>query len=263
MVYRRIKLKILENKKALILGVANDKSIAYGIAKVFYENGATLGFNYLDERIEKRVRPIAQEFNSDLVVKCDVSKDEDITNLVNTVKEKWGSVDIIVHSIAYANKEYLKDYYYKVDRQSFLQAMDISVYSFTAIAREFLPVINEGGSLLTLSYYGAEKVVYNYNVMGVAKAALEASVKYLARDLGVLKKVRVNCISAGPIKTLAAMGISDFGDIQKVAIERSPLRKAVSIEEVGNAALFLCSDLASGITGEILYVDAGYNIIGM
>ncbi|MCX7760141.1 MAG: enoyl-ACP reductase [Hydrogenothermaceae bacterium] len=255
-------MKLLEGKKALILGVANDKSIAYGIAKIFYENGATLGFNYLDERIEKRVRPIAQEFNSDLLVKCDVSKDEDIENLVNTVKEKWGSVDIIVHSIAYANKEYLKDVYYKVDRQSFLQAMDISVYSFTAIAREFLPIMNEGGSLLTLSYYGAEKVVYNYNVMGVAKAALEASVKYLARDFGE-KGIRVNCISAGPIKTLAAMGIADFGDIQKVAAERSPLKRTVTIEEVGKAALFLSSDLASGITGEILYVDAGYNIIGM
>ncbi|MEZ0323716.1 MAG: enoyl-ACP reductase [Hydrogenothermaceae bacterium] len=255
-------MKLLEGKKALILGVANDKSIAYGIAKVFYENGAILGFNYLDERIEKRVRPIANEFNSDLVVKCDVSKDEEIENLVNTVKEKWGSVDIIVHSIAYANKEYLKDVYYKVDRQSFLQTMDISVYSFTAIAREFLPIMNEGGSFLTLSYYGAEKVVYNYNVMGVAKAALEASVKYLARDFGE-KGIRVNCISAGPIKTLAAMGIADFGDIQKVAAERAPLKRAVTIEEVGKAALFLCSDLASGITGEILYVDAGYNIIGM
>lgn len=255
-------MKILEGKKALILGVANEKSIAYGIAKVLYENGAILGFNYLDERIEKRVRPIAEEFKTDLVVKCDVSKDEDIENLFNTVKEKWGNIDIIVHSIAYANKEYLKDVYYKVDRQSFLQAMDISVYSFTAIARQFLPILNEGSSLLTLSYYGAEKVVYNYNIMGVAKAALEASVKYLARDLGE-KGIRVNCISAGPIKTLAAMGIADFGDIQKVAAERSPLKRTVSIEEVGKAALFLCSDLASGITGEILYVDAGYNIIGM
>lgn len=255
-------MKILEGKKALILGVANEKSIAYGIAKVLYENGAILGFNYLDERIEKRVRPIAEEFKTDLVVKCDVSKDEDIENLFNTVKEKWGNVDIIVHSIAYANKEYLKDVYYKVDRQSFLQAMDISVYSFTAIARQFLPILNEGSSLLTLSYYGAEKVVYNYNIMGVAKAALEASVKYLARDLGE-KGIRVNCISAGPIKTLAAMGIADFADIQKVAAERSPLKRTVSIEEVGKAALFLCSDLASGITGEILYVDAGYNIIGM
>lgn len=255
-------MKILEGKKALILGVANEKSIAYGIAKVLYENGAILGFNYLDERIEKRVRPIAEEFKTDLVVKCDVSKDEDIENLFNTVKEKWGNIDIIVHSIAYANKEYLKDVYYKVDRQSFLQAMDISVYSFTAIARQFLPILNEGSSLLTLSYYGAEKVVYNYNIMGVAKAALEASVKYLARDLGE-KGIRVNCISAGPIKTLAAMGIADFADIQKVAAERSPLKRTVSIEEVGKAALFLCSDLASGITGEILYVDAGYNIIGM
>ncbi|GAB6072900.1 enoyl-ACP reductase FabI [Venenivibrio stagnispumantis] len=256
-------MSLLAGKKALILGLANDKSIAYGIAKKFYEHGATLGFNYLDERIEKRVRPIAEEFNAELVVKCDVSKDEEIQNLFNEVKEKWGNIDIIVHSIAYANKEYLKDYYYKVDRASFLEAMDISVYSFTAIARQFLPIFNEGGSLLTLSYYGAEKVVYNYNVMGVAKAALEASVKYLARDLGEIKNLRVNCISAGPIKTLAAMGIAQFSEIQKVAEERSPLKKSVTIEEVGNTALFLCSDLASGITGEIIYVDAGYHIIGM
>lgn len=255
-------MKLLEGKKALILGVANEKSIAYGIAKIFYENGALLGFNYLDERIEKRIKPIAQELNSDVVIKCDVSKDEDIKNLVKEIEERWGSIDIIVHSIAFANKEYLKDVYYKVDRESFLQAMDISVYSFTALAREFLPIMNEGGSLLTLSYYGAEKVIYNYNVMGVAKAALEASVKYLARDFGE-KNIRVNCISAGPIKTLAAMGIADFGDIQKVAAERSPLKRTVSIDEVGKASLFLCSDLASGITGEILYVDAGYNIIGM
>ncbi|NPA16427.1 enoyl-ACP reductase FabI [Persephonella sp.] len=254
---------LLEGKKALILGVANNKSIAYGIAKAFHREGAVLGFNYLNEKIEKRVRPIAEEFGSDLVVKCDVSSDEDIKNLVDTVREKWGSIDIIVHSIAYANKEYLKDYYYKVDRQSFLEAMNISVYSFTALAREFMELFNEGGNLLTLSYYGAEKVVYNYNVMGVAKAALEASVKYLARDLGELKNIRVNAISAGPIKTLAASGISQFGEIQRIAAERSPLKRTVTIDEVGNAALFLCSELASGITGEILYVDAGYNIIGM
>ena len=254
---------LLKGKKALILGVANNKSIAYGISKIFHQEGAVLGFNYLNEKIEKRVRPIAEEFGSDLVVKCDVSSDEDIKNLVETVKEKWGSIDIIVHSIAYANKEYLEGYYYKVDRQSFLQAMDISVYSFTAIAREFLPIMNEGGNLLTLSYYGAEKVIYHYNVMGVAKAALEASVKYLARDLGELKKIRVNAISAGPIKTLAASGIDQFSKILKTAEERSPLKKSVTIEEVGKAALFLCSDLGTGVTGEILYVDAGYHVIGM
>ena len=254
---------LLKGKKALILGVANNKSIAYGIAKAFHREGAVLGFNYLNEKIEKRVRPIAEEFGAEIITKCDVSSDEDIKNLAETVREKWGTIDIIVHSIAYANKEFLKDYYYKVDRKSFLEAMDISVYSFTAIAREFMDMFNEGGNLLTLSYYGAEKVVYNYNVMGVAKAALEASVKYLARDLGKLKNVRVNAISAGPIKTLAASGISQFSEIQKMAAERAPLQRTVTIDEVGNAALFLCSDLASGITGEILYVDAGYNIIGM
>lgn len=254
---------MLEGKKALILGIANKRSIAYGIAKVFKENGAEIGINYLNEKFEKKLQPIAEELNATIFHKLDVSSDEEIEEFFNVVKEKWGSVDIIVHSIAYANKEYLKGYYYPVDRQSFLQAMDISVYSFTAIARQFLPIINENGSLLTISYYGAEKVIYNYNVMGVAKAALEASVKYLARDLGEIKKIRVNAISAGPIKTLAASGIEQFSAIQKMAIERAPLKRAVTIEEVGNSALFLCSDLGSGVTGEILHVDAGYNIIGM
>jgi len=256
-------LSILEGKKALILGIANKRSIAYGIAKVFKENGAKIGINYLNEKFQKKLEPIAQELEAEIFYKLDVSSDEEIEAFYQKVKEIWGSVDIIVHSIAYANKEFLKDYYYRVDRKSFLQAMDISVYSFTAIARQFLPIINENGSLLTLSYYGAEKVIYNYNVMGVAKAALEASVKYLARDLGELKKIRVNAISAGPIKTLAAAGIDQFSSIQKISAERAPLKRSVTIEEVGNAALFLCSDLGSGITGEILHVDAGYNVIGM
>ncbi len=254
---------LLDGKKAVVLGIANNRSIAYGIAKALHENGAKIGMNYLNEKFQKKLQPIADELNAEIYEKLDVSSDEEITNFVDKVKEVWGDVDIIVHSIAFANKEYLKDYYYTVDRQSFLQAMDISVYSFTALAREFLPIINEGGNLLTLSYYGAEKVVYNYNVMGVAKAALEASVRYLSRDLGKLKQVRVNAISAGPIKTLAAAGISQFSEIQRETAERSPLTRSVTIEEVGNAAVFLCSDLASGITGEILHVDAGFNIIGL
>jgi len=254
---------LLEGKKALILGIANKRSIAYGIAKVFKENGAKIGINYLNEKFKTKLQPIADELKAEIFHKLDVSSDEEIEEFFNVVKEKWENVDIIVHSIAYANKEYLKDYYYKVDRQSFLQAMDISVYSFTALAKWFLPILNEGGSLLTLSYYGAEKVVYNYNVMGVAKAALEASVKYLARDLGEIKNIRVNAISAGPIKTLAASGINQFSSIQKATEERSPLKKSVTIEEVGKSALFLCSDLSSGITGEILHVDAGYHVIGL
>lgn len=256
-------MELLKGKKALIMGVANDKSIAYGITKAFYENGAEIGLTYQNDKIKKRLEKIATKIDVSFIEKCDVSSDEDIKNLVGFVKEKWGSIDIIVHSIAFANKEYLKDYYYKVDRQSFLQAMDISVYSFTAIAREFLPIFNEGGNLLTLTYYGSEKVIFTYNLMGVAKAGLEASVKYLARDLGELKGIRVNAISAGPIKTLAASGISNFSNIQRIAEERSPLKRTVSIDEVGKTALFLCSDLASGITGEIIYVDAGYHIIGM
>jgi enoyl-[acyl-carrier protein] reductase I len=256
-------MRLLEGKKALILGVANNKSIAYGIAKVFSENGAEIGLTYPNEKIQKRLIKLSNDLNTKFIEKCDVSLDEDIKNLAERVKEEWGELDILVHSVAYANKEYLKDYYYKVDRNSFLQAMDISVYSFTALARELLSLLKEGASLMTLTYYGSQKVVYNYNVMGVAKAALEASVRYLARDLGELKKIRVNAISAGPIKTLAASGIDNFYSIQKTAEERSPLKKVVSIEEVGNTALFLASDLSSGITGETIYVDAGYNIIGM
>ncbi len=256
-------MRLLEGKKALILGVANNKSIAYGIAKAFSENGAEIGLTYPNEKIQKRLIKLSNDLNTKFIEKCDVSLDEDIKKLVERVKEEWGELDILVHSVAYANKEYLKDYYYKVDRNSFLQAMDISVYSFTALARELLPLLKEGASLMTLTYYGSQKVVYNYNVMGVAKAALEASVRYLARDLGELKKIRVNAISAGPIKTLAASGIDNFYSIQKTAEERSPLKKVVSIEEVGNTALFLASDLSSGITGETIYVDAGYNIIGM
>ncbi len=254
---------LLEGKKALILGIANQRSIAYGIAKIFKENGAKIGINYLNEKFERKLKPIADELEAEIFHKLDVSSDEEIEEFFNVVKEKWGEVDIIVHSIAYANKEYLKDYYYRVDRQSFLQAMDISVYSFTALARQFLPILNEGGSLLTLSYYGAEKVVVNYNVMGVAKAALEASVKYLARDLGEIKNIRVNAISAGPIKTLAAAGIDQFSNIQKLTEQKAPLKRSVTIEEVGKSALFLCSDLGSGVTGEVLHVDAGYHVIGL
>lgn len=254
---------LLEGKKAIILGIANKRSIAYGIAKVFKENGAEIGINYLNEKFEKKLKPIADELETSIYHRLDVSSDEQIEEFFNVVKEKWGEVDIIVHSIAYANKEYLKGYYYTVDRLSFLQAMDISVYSFTALARQFLPILNKGGNLLTLSYYGAEKVVYNYNLMGVAKAALEASVKYLARDLGEIKEVRVNAISAGPIKTLAASGIDQFSAIQKEAEKKAPLKRSVTIEEVGKSALFLCSSLGDGISGEVLHVDAGYNIIGM
>jgi enoyl-[acyl-carrier protein] reductase I len=254
---------LLEGKKALILGIANQRSIAYGIAKVFKENGAKIGINYLAEKFERKLQPIAEELEAEIFHKLDVSSDKEIEEFFNVVKEKWGSVDIIIHSIAFANKEYLRDYYYKVDRQSFLQAMDISVYSFTALARQFLPILNENGSLLTISYYGAEKVISNYNVMGVAKAALEASVKYLSRDLGEIKKIRVNAISAGPIKTLAASGINQFSEIQEKTEQLSPLKRSVTIEEVGKAALFLCSDLGSGVTGEILHVDAGANIIAL
>ena len=254
---------LLEGKKALILGIANQRSIAYGIAKIFKENGAKIGINYLNEKFERKLKPIADELEAEIFHKLDVSSDEEIEEFFNVVKEKWGEVDIIVHSIAYANKEYLKDYYYRVDRQSFLQAMDISVYSFTALARQFLPILNEGGSLLTLSYYGAEKVVVNYNVMGVTKAALEASVKYLARDLGEIKNIRVNAVSAGPIKTLAAAGIDQFSNIQKLTEQKAPLKRSVTIEEVGKSALFLCSDLGSGVTGEVLHVDAGYHVIGL
>ena len=254
---------ILKGKRGLIVGVANNKSIAYGIAKACRDQGAELAFTYLNDALKKRVEPIAQELGSEMVYPLDVSKPEEFEALAAALKEKWGTFDFIVHAVAFAPKEALSEPFVQTTKEAFNVAMDISVYSLIELSRYMLPLLNDGASILTLSYLGAEKYIPNYNVMGVAKAALEASVRYLAADLGPRKKIRVNAISAGPIKTLAASGIGDFRFILKWNEANAPLRENVTIEEVGNSAMFLLSPLASGVTGEVLYVDAGYHLMGM
>jgi len=254
---------IMKGKRGLIVGVANNKSIAYGIAKACHEQGAELAFTYLNDALKKRVEPIAAEFGSDMVYELDVSRPEHFEALAAALKEKWGTFDFVVHAVAFAPKEALSNPFVETTREAFGVAMDISVYSLIELSRYMLPMLNEGASILTLSYLGAEKYVPNYNVMGVAKAALEASVRYLAADLGPRKKVRVNAISAGPIKTLAASGIGDFRFILKWNEANAPLRNNVTIDEVGNSAMFLLSPLAGGVTGEVLYVDGGYHVMGM
>jgi enoyl-[acyl-carrier protein] reductase I len=253
---------LLTGKNALIFGIANDHSIAWGIAQAFAREGARLGFCYAGPALEKRVRPLAEEMRVRFVEPCDVSSDIQIAAVMRKAADTFGSLDIIIHSIGFARKEELTGLYYNTTREGFHIAMDISVYSFTALARAAAPYLNSGGSLLTLSYYGAEKVTANYNVMGVAKAALEASVRYLANDFGP-KHIRVNAISAGPIRTLASAGVSGFQSMRSHFREVAPLRRHVSIEDVGNTAVYLSSDLASGVTGDVLYVDAGFHIIGV
>ena len=254
---------LLTGKKGIIFGVANERSIAWAIAESLHKEGAELAFAYGSEVLEKRVKPLAESIDSKIVELCDVTKDEDIEAFFNKVRDNFGTVDILVHSIAFANKDELKGEYLGTTREGFRIAMDVSVYSLAAISRYAVPLMaGREGSIITLTYYGSEKVVPNYNVMGVAKAALEASVRYLAADLGT-KGIRVNAISPGPIKTLAAAGIGGFREMLNHAAEKAPLRRNVTTEEVGKTALFLCSDLGSGVTGEVIYVDGGYNIIGM
>lgn len=254
---------ILSGKTALIFGVANDHSIAWGIAKAFHREGATLGFSYAGEKLERRVRPLAESLGSTFVEPCDVSKDDDIAAVVEKTRAAFGEIDILVHAIAFANRDDLSGPYYNVTRAGFQLAMDISVYSFTALARAFRPIMRPGGSLLTLTYLGSVRAVHHYNVMGVAKAALEASVRYLAMDLGTdEKRLRVNGISAGPIRTLAVAGIAGSRQMISEFAKVSLLRRNITIDDVGNAAAYLCSDLAAGVTGEIHYVDAGYNVAG-
>ncbi|MEJ7554493.1 MAG: enoyl-ACP reductase [Aquificaceae bacterium] len=254
---------LLEGKKALIMGVANERSIAYGIAKAFYREGAELCFTYANEKLKKRVEEIAKEFGSELLFECDVSKDEHITALKDWLSKVWGGLDIIVHSIAYAPKEEFKGGVIDTSREGFKIAMDISVYSLIAITRELLPLM-EGrqGSIITLSYYGAEKVVPHYNVMGIAKSALESTVRYLAYDIAKHGH-RINAISAGPIKTLAAYSITGFHLLMEHTIKVNPFGKAITIEDVGDTAVFLCSDWARAITGEVIHVDNGYHIMGV
>ncbi|MGE4266978.1 MAG: enoyl-ACP reductase [Deferribacterales bacterium] len=253
---------LLDGKKALVFGVANNKSIAYAIARNFIEQGAEVAFSYAGEKLESRVAKVSEELGGKFLVPCDVTKDEEIETCFNIVKEKWGKFDILVHSVAYAPGDALKDRYVDTKRADFAMAMDISVYSLPAIAKYAEPLMNEGGSIICMSYLGAERVIQNYNVMGVAKAALEASTRYLAADLGI-NKIRVNAISAGPIKTLAAAGISDFKKIFNHIAEHAPLHDNCTQEDVGRTAVYLASNLSSAVTGEVIYVDNGYNIMGL
>ncbi|MEM7521555.1 MAG: enoyl-ACP reductase FabI [Pseudomonadota bacterium] len=253
---------LMAGKRGLIMGLANDKSIAWGVARALADQGAELAFSYQGDALKKRVQPLAAQLGSDFVVPCDVGDEASIDALFDDVSTRWGNIDFVVHAIGFSDKNELRGRYVDTSRGNFAMSMDISVYSFTAIMQRAEKLMRAGGSALTLTYYGAEKVMPHYNVMGVAKAALEASVMYLAEDLGK-DNIRVNAISAGPIKTLAASGIGDFRYIMKWNEYNSPLRRNVTIEDVGKAALFLLSDLGSGTTGENLHVDAGYHVVGM
>ena len=252
----------MQGKRGLIMGLANDKSIAWGIAKALADAGAELAFSYQGEALLKRVGPLAEQLGSDTVLPCDVSDMDSVDALFAELEKKWGKMDFIVHAIGFSDKNELRGRYVDTTRENFLMTMDISVYSFTAVVQRAAKMMTDGGSCLTLTYYGAERVMPHYNVMGVAKAGLEASVRYLAEDLGK-DRIRVNAISAGPIKTLAASGIGDFRYILKWNVYNSPLRKNVSIDEVGGSALYLLSDLSTGVTGETHHVDAGYHVVGM
>jgi enoyl-[acyl-carrier protein] reductase I len=254
--------QLMAGKKGLVMGVANHRSIAWGIAKACHDHGAKLAFTFQGEALEKRVRPLAQSIGSDMLLPCDVTDKASIDSAFAEIEKQWGGLDFLVHCIAFSNKDELKGRYLDTTPENFQLTMNVSCYSFTAVAQRAVPLMKEGGSLLTLTYYGAERVMPHYNVMGVAKAALEASVRYLAADLGDLG-IRVNAISAGPIKTLAASGIGDFNYILKWNELNAPLKRNVSTEEVGNAGLYLLSDLGSGVTGEVMHVDAGYHVVGM
>ena len=253
---------LMAGKRGLIMGVANNRSIAFGIAKACADHGAEIALTYQGEAFRKRVEPLAEELGAYVVGHCDVTDMATLDAVFDDLKQKWGKIDFVVHAIAFSDKDELTGRYVETTRDNFLRTMDISVYSFTAVAKRAEPLMTDGGSLLTLTYYGAEKVMPHYNVMGVAKAALEASLQYLAVDLGA-KNIRVNAISAGPIKTLAASGIGDFRYILKWNEYNSPLKRTVTIEEVGDSGLYFLSDLSRGVTGEVLHVDSGYHVVGM
>lgn len=253
---------MLDGKTALVFGVANDHSIAWGISQAFHREGAKLAFSYAGEALLRRLDPLATKVGSTFVEPCDVSQDEDIENLFGKVAHRLNNIDILVHCVAFANRDELTGPYYATSREGFRIALDISCYSFTAMIRHALPLFNPNSSCLTLTYYGAEKAVPDYNVMGIAKAALEASVRYLAADLGP-EGHRVNAVSAGPIRTLAAAGVSGFKRMYREFPSHAPLRRYVTLENVGNAAAYLCSDRAAGVTGEVHYVDAGFNVLGV
>lgn len=253
---------LMQGKRGLIMGVANNKSIAWGIAQACHEQGAELAFTYQGEALGKRVGPLADSLGSDIVLECDVTDDESMDAVFATLEEKWGKLDFLVHAIGFSDKNELRGRYVDTTAANFDLTMNISIYSFTAVVQRAEKMMPDGGSCLTLTYYGAEKVMPHYNVMGVAKAGLEASVKYMAMDLGP-KNIRVNALSAGPIKTLAASGIGDFRYIMKWNELNSPLRRNVTQTEVGKSAMYLLSDLSSGVTGENHHVDAGYHVVGM
>jgi enoyl-[acyl-carrier protein] reductase I len=254
---------LMQGKRGLIMGLANDKSLAWGIARKLREHGAELAFTYQGAALEKRVRPLAESVGSDILIDCDVADMDRLDTAFEELQTRWDSLDFLVHAIGFSDKSQLRGRYYDTTLENFLQTLNISAYSLVAVTKRAMEMMPEsGGSILTLTYYGAEKVVPHYNVMGVAKAALEASVKYLANDLGP-RNIRVNAISAGPIQTLAARGIGDFNYILKWNELNSPMRRNVTIDDVGGSGLYLLSDLASGVTGEIHYVDGGYNVIGM
>lgn len=253
---------LMAGKRGLIMGVANDRSIAWGIAKALSEQGAELAFTFQGETLKKRLDPLSASIGSSILIPCDVSAENGVEDAFAELKKHWDTVDFVVHSIGFSDKDELTGKYIQTSRKNFLNSMNISCYSFTEVARLAAPMMTNGGSLLTLSYYGAEKVMPHYNVMGLAKAALEASVRYLAVDLGG-DNIRVNAISAGPIKTLAASGIGDFRYILKWNQYNAPLKRNTSLEDVGGSALYLLSDLSSGVTGEVLHVDSGYHVVGM
>jgi enoyl-[acyl-carrier protein] reductase I len=253
---------LMEGKRGLIMGLANDKSLAWGIAKMLREHGAELAFSYQGEALEKRVRPLAEQLGSDFLIDCDVSDMAALDTAFDTLKGRWPTIDFVVHAIGFSDKTQLRGKFYDTTLDNFTMTMNISAYSLVAVAKRAREMMPNGGSILTLTYYGAEKVIPHYNVMGVAKAALETSVKYLAVDLGP-ENIRINAVSAGPIQTLAARGIGDFNYILKWNELNSPLKRTVTIEDVGGSGLYFLSDLSAGVTGEIHHVDAGYNVIGM
>jgi enoyl-[acyl-carrier protein] reductase I len=254
--------QLMAGKRGLVMGVANDRSIAWGIAKAVSDQGGELAFTYQGEALEKRVRPLAESVGAKLVLPCDVTDEASMDAVFAALESEWGTIDFVVHAIAYSDKEELKGQYVDTSRANFLRSLDISCFSFTDVCRRAAPLMSDGGSLLTLTYYGAQRVMPHYNVMGVAKAALEASVRYLAVDLGG-RDIRVNAISAGPIKTLAASGIGDFRYILKWNELNAPLKRNVTTDQVGGAGLYLLSELGAGVTGEIHHVDSGYNVVGM
>ncbi len=255
-------MTLLAGKKALILGVANERSIAWAIAKQLKASGASIALSYMNEAIEKRVNPLADEISADFTFELDVTNDEHLERLPNLIKERWGNFDILVHSLAFAQKEDLKGRFVETSREGFKMACDISAYSLVGLCQKLHPLMNEEASVMAMTYHGSQKVLANYNVMGVAKAALEASIRYLADDLGP-QKIRVNAISAGPIKTLAASGISGFRSMLNVVEEKAPLRENVTADDVAGTALYLGSEFSRAVTGQILYVDSGLSILGI